>query len=224
MSVTDPRIIYELDSDDIIVASSGDWSDVVDDVRDRPLREFISGVGVQDLYERLIKRVRTGHTVAMDYRCDSPTHQRFMQLVVGPLPRGHVRFDSRVLVEVARSSDAVARPPSEGAILRCSVCNAVYVRKRWEPEDDPDSAYACMSGDSPKGWVHGLCPPCLIYARTRLCVDPTADDLPWVVSTSRVYPPAGVRAPQPAHVPALQSVERRALQPARVHLGFASDS
>ncbi len=97
------------------------------------------------------------------YRCDSPTHKRFMELQLTPLPQRAVEMKHFLLREEAfqqplnlEEISHLSQKP-KGACLRCSFCNRLKPLElnRWMPPEEINQSYV-----SPLQVIHTVCPDC----------------------------------------------------------------
>ena len=154
-------VSYTLDDDDVIVEVEGDWSMVEGDVIGSSIWTHVRSEGLRDLYRRLFERTRGGESIVFDYRCDSPTHRRYMRMTVERADE-LLRLKSTLLREVERDAPLAVVAASRGQTLisRCSVCNAYGVGARWTDITDAVTAHRLLSDDRPVRVVHSVCPTC----------------------------------------------------------------
>lgn len=107
-----------------------------------------------------------------EYRCDSPTHKRFMELELIPKENGHIEmvhylikeepFDAEVnIIDIASKKNELEKPKTANKhrnyYLRCSMCNALM---------PPDSTEWIEPGELVKGTegpfkvIHTICNKC----------------------------------------------------------------
>ncbi|MGQ9827908.1 MAG: hypothetical protein ACUVSY_04460 [Roseiflexus sp.] len=131
---------YRIDNHDRITFFNEEWlefareNDGADltptNVWSRPIWKFISDPETRHLYRLILSRVRSGKTITVHMRCDSPTARRIVELQIAPLPDGSITFDSRITHEEARAYAALldARcEHSSDVVSMCSWCKKVYV-------------------------------------------------------------------------------------------------
>ncbi|MDO9213930.1 MAG: hypothetical protein Q8Q54_02440 [Methylococcales bacterium] len=163
---------FRLDKQDKIVAVGSEWDFfalendapelIGSKVIDRPLLEFVSGKVTQQFVQALLQVVRNGkQSIELEYRCDSPTERRFMQMRVSLEESGLVHFVNTFLhTESRKNKILISRATQRGknTTVRCSMCNLVKPLKDWvEPEQFEGS-------NTPKitEWlvIYGICDVC----------------------------------------------------------------
>ncbi|MBN2644681.1 MAG: hypothetical protein JXR59_04315, partial [Desulfuromonadaceae bacterium] len=102
-----------------------------------------------------------------DYRCDSPTHQRYMRVTLYPEGDGSILMKHETLREVPFSHPVVIRDMSRESpapaqiasarVLRCSMCNRLKL-KEAETWSSPET----LSEHETKTFhvIHTVCPDC----------------------------------------------------------------
>ena len=97
------------------------------------------------------------------YRCDSPTHKRFMEMEITPLANGELSINHFLLFEEPFSKPLFLQDVSQQSVrpisylMRCSLCNDLKdpVTDEWlmaEKFDAQESA--------PISVIHTVCPSC----------------------------------------------------------------
>lgn len=131
---------YRIDQHDRIVSCNDDWFAFAREndgshltqatVCSRSIWGFISDPETRRLYQLILSRVRSGQTIAVRMRCDSPTARRAITLRMTPLPDGGVEFNSCIKHEEERSYVALldtTRERSFDMVSICSWCKKVQV-------------------------------------------------------------------------------------------------
>lgn len=165
---------YELDRDDRIVVVNGGWREfarangaahLAHAVVGTAVWEWMAGVEVEHLYRLLFARVRkTGRSVTIPFRCDSPDARRFMELEICALPAGGLRCSARIeRLEPRRSipflDSGVSR--SDALVAICSWCKRVREGEdRWLEIEDASSRLGLLLPPFP-GITHSICPQCV---------------------------------------------------------------
>lgn len=141
---------YEIDAADRIRSVGGGWLEFAREndapeltpevVVGRSLWDFIAGAETQTLYGEVLSRMRREDVwLSLPFRCDSPTFQRWMRLVMVSIGDGAVRFEGIMLRRIERIHLGILDPraprrPEE--LPMCSCCKRVYVDSSWlQPED-----------------------------------------------------------------------------------------
>lgn len=168
-------VALEIDADNYIRRLSETWAQVadegdaaeqlaVDKVLGQPLRHFITSDTTRMQVEASLKLCRIRQQVLFrPYRCDTPTHMRFMELQLTPMAEHAVEmthfllrtepFDTPVyLKEISHTR----RKPA-GACLRCSFCNRLkpLEQSEWVAPQTLNQSY-----QNPLKVIHTVCPEC----------------------------------------------------------------
>jgi hypothetical protein len=131
---------YSIDDHDRIVACNDDWFAFAREnegaqltratTRNRPIWNFIDDPETRHLYRLIFSRVRSGKTIHVYMRCDSPTARRKVELRIAPLPDRGVSFESQITHEEPRDYVAlldVTRERAADILSICSWCKKVQV-------------------------------------------------------------------------------------------------
>jgi hypothetical protein len=92
-------------------------------VYSRPIWRFIDDPETRHLYRLIFNRVRSGKTIDVCMRCDSPTARRKVELRIMPLPDRGVAFESRITREEGRDYVALLDMTRERSPLIVSICS-----------------------------------------------------------------------------------------------------
>jgi hypothetical protein len=125
--------------------------------------EFISDLSTRQLYRDLIRRVRAGRPVRFQFRCDTPTCRRLMEMTVARGEGGAVEFRARVVSEEARPYQALLDPraPRAGEMLRvCGWCKKVQTGEEWLELEDAVGRLGLFERPAVPPITHGVCEPC----------------------------------------------------------------
>ena len=145
--------------DAIAVANEGPKA-IAEQVVGRPLREFVHGDTSWMWVETVLSVVHhLGRPKVRPYRCDTPTHRRFMTMTVEPWDTGlQVTHRTDRTEPLAQPVDVrFANGAGAADLLRCSVCNRVQVNAHWI---EPD-VYAQTFDLSTLHVQHVVCDDCL---------------------------------------------------------------
>lgn len=171
--------VYELalvvNRDDQIMSVSSNWDERAQNqgggaqlfaqaLIGQALSRFIRSDNTRMYIEACLKVCRLKQQVLFrPYRCDSPTHKRFMEMQLSPLAEGAVEMKHFLLKEEAFEQPlrletvASAEPGSGYAYVRCSMCNRLKPRgqSQWlEPQ-------RCVHQPQPLRVIYSVCPACL---------------------------------------------------------------
>ena len=173
---TDPAAsgIVELlvDRHDVIVALGTGWDDAAtegnapalqgDALIGRSLYDFIDGDDTVMFVRVMLAGARSRGTVTVrPYRCDSPTHRRWMEMEMQPRGNGEVLIRHRLLRSALLPS-RVAPLSGHGARLpkRCSQCNQLRLDGVWHEPDAPAVLEHLGKAGENFRVIYGICPQC----------------------------------------------------------------
>lgn len=173
------QVALVVDRDNIIKSVSSSWQAVAEqggagtslqesNVVGQDLSRFIRSDSTRMYIEACLKVCRLKQQIIFrEYRCDSPTHMRFMELQLTPLERGDVEMAHFLLREQAfehpvNIEDVTPSPhhnsPIAYSYVRCSMCNSLKPvgADQWiKPESLGDQ----LVKQTPV--IHSVCPGCL---------------------------------------------------------------
>lgn len=133
-----PPVVYRINADDVITRVNAAWG-VFAAANGAPalaahavgtaLWAHIGGAETQRLYGAVYEAVRrSGRAVALPFRCDAPAEQRWMQLTVRPVGRGHLQVASTLVRRAVRPPVPLldpAAPRGTTQLHMCSWCKRV---------------------------------------------------------------------------------------------------
>lgn len=103
----------------------------------QPLFSFIQSDSTRMFVDVLINRARiSNQQVIKEYRCDSPTLRRFMEMKIIPLESKHLLIENRVVREEPLERVRKFVTLETSFLKRCSVCNRVQHKGHWYAPDD----------------------------------------------------------------------------------------
>lgn len=131
----------------------------------QPIDQFISGDSSLMYLESALKLCRLKkHTLFKTYRCDSPTHKRFMEMELQPLENGQVKISHYLIREEAFESplylkDVTRTACAQDLVVRCSMCNQLKKpgTQTWLPPEEFKA-----SQEAPLNVIHSVCPACQV--------------------------------------------------------------
>lgn len=131
----------------------------------QPIECYLKGSVTQMYYDALFQLCRLRNEVIVrKYRCDSPTHQRFLQMTLTPKNDGGIDILHEVLKEVPFENRVTVVDDGDGPgralslySSRCSICNRLQFPgdSAWLPPED-------LSRQAPlvAKVIHTICPDC----------------------------------------------------------------
>ncbi len=168
------RVVYTIDRDNRICAIGEGWQDAAEQGRAaRALApERVLGMDLGDFvfsdvtlmyYATVFRLCRLrGEPISREYRCDSPTHRRYMRVTMIPRSDGQITLEHETLREEpfrypvgVRDVTGAAATPTPW--LRCSICNRLQ-RPGGAAWEEPGGVAAERPVDLPV--IHAVCPDC----------------------------------------------------------------
>lgn len=129
----------------------------------RAIWEFVAGRETRHISRLLLYKARSGKSVTVPYRCDSPGLRRFMEMEIVPLEGGSVDFRSRVLRVEPREPVPLLDPESargDDFLTICSWCRRARVVSGWVELDEAVKTLQLFSSAPLPQLTHGMCQDC----------------------------------------------------------------
>ena len=132
-----------------------------------PLWDFVAGSSVREVQRTLLRRIRrTGRTVVLPFRCDSPGARREHLLKIEPgADPDRIVFTAWILEEQHRPRQAVPdreQPRKRRAITMCSWCGRVEDGSDWVEMEQAADDLGLTDGAFGPGIRHDLCDRCVL--------------------------------------------------------------
>ncbi len=176
-------LCYQLNDRDEIVFVNEPWdafarangSDglVAPHVLGHVLWGFITDATTRQLYLDMLKRVRSGSQVRFQFRCDTPSRRRLLEMDVSQVA-GATEFRTRVIWEEEREYQALLapdRPASDEFLHMCAWCKKVDIGDEWVEVEDAVSALRLFERPLLPQLTHGICQACY-QEMTRIIEEP----------------------------------------------------
>jgi len=169
------QVVYWLDTDNVIVDTNPDWDIFAeqndgalclsDQVKGLLLYHFIAGDATRMWVDVMLSHARIrGAALTRNYRCDSPSERRYMEMTIVPEANGLVRLEHTLLrcepIEpsiVYEFPLAAARRSSH--LKRCSMCNQIQIGETW-CEGDAAAHAGLIDASMPVRVIYTVCSPC----------------------------------------------------------------
>lgn len=174
--------IHTVGTTGVIVAVNQEWlefakeNDAPELVREavvgRPLWDFMTDRETRHISRLLFeKALRSGESITIPYRCDSPGIKRFLEMEIVPMKDGTVEFRSSYLKFEPRTPVSLLdRGASRGGefITICSWCRRVRLANEWVELDEAVRRLDLFSSASLPQLSHGICQDCnrLVHEKT----------------------------------------------------------
>jgi hypothetical protein len=166
-------VIYRIDSEDRLVYANGAFHrfahaagvpDLVESWYGRSLWQFIGDDELRAVFVALVARARSGRTVHVATRCDSPSLARSVDMEIAPVADDGVEFRCRL----GRARLITPALSSGGELLR--VCAWCYRADRggWRDIEDVVADEHLLERPTVPVVTHGICDDCLAGAAAQL--------------------------------------------------------
>lgn len=181
---TDERVfIHTVDASGNISGVNDEWVDFAaengapeltrEGVAGRAVWEFMEGKETRHISRLILEKViKTGRTITLPYRCDSPDLRRFLEMEISKGEGGLVVFKSRILKIEKREHAGLldtGAPRSEEMLTICSWCRRVRCPDGWAEVDDAVRTLGLFTMDTLPQITHGMCEDCsnLVASKVR---------------------------------------------------------
>jgi diguanylate cyclase (GGDEF)-like protein/PAS domain S-box-containing protein len=179
-------VVYTIDSENKIIHFDEGWKEAAvlggasllleeSKFMNQLIEHYIHDVETQAYYASIFKRCREKQEIMEhNYRCDSPTHQRFMKVTLTPFDNGNITLTHETLSEVpfrheVHLQNIVAFSPDDAIdAKRCSICNRLKLANNsfWtKPERLADDDTVNLKV------VHTICSSCRKHIEAKLQSD-----------------------------------------------------
>ncbi|MGV7229329.1 MAG: hypothetical protein ACQ9IQ_11775 [Nitrospirales bacterium] len=179
---TEPDSVYRVNADNIIESVDSGWLSFAlandashlsaEAVIGQPLFRFITGKETQYLYQVMIERVRSNQRkVVIPFRCDGPSHRRFMVLEISPGTNRQVQFTVCTTREDERKRISLLDPlvNRTGEYLSmCSWCKRIDVAGNWLDVEVAVKQLELFNETSLPQITHSICNDCYDWMRHEI--------------------------------------------------------
>jgi hypothetical protein len=177
---TGTDIIYVIDEQDRLVLVNEQWmafaqanqAEKLDSslILHRSLWDFVVDRETRLIYDMMFHRVREGaEKLEFQYRCDTPTQRRLMQMTLSPQGRAGIRFISHVLREEDRPPVLLLDPTqarSNEFLTICGWCKKIELPDgSWAEVESAIQVLQLFDAPLLPQLSHGICPECLVSFR-----------------------------------------------------------
>ena len=168
------QILYRINSQDEIIFVNDEWSRfalnndapelVMEKVLNRNLWDFITGDTTQELYQKIVQKVRAGHIINFKFRGDSPDFRRLLGMNITLQEKNYVQFETRVVwIEKRLHQNILQRDvrPNERVLTVCSWCSKINVTdENWQEVEEAIINPGLFEMDALPRLSHGICFSC----------------------------------------------------------------
>jgi hypothetical protein len=141
-------------------------------ISNRSLWDFVADPTTAHLYEQILARVRRNELVRFNFRCDSPSLRRLMEMKIRLRPDRLVEFATRVLRVEERSPVMLlsrSSPRSERRLGACGWCSRIKLdEERWVGAETVVRELRLFEQERLPQLAHGICVTCLAAIRRDL--------------------------------------------------------
>ena len=166
-------MIYRIDRNDRLVYADGAFHRFAQaaGVPHLPLewlgRSLWASIADDDLravFMALVARARTGRSVRLKTRCDSPSIRRAMAMELAPVADGGVEFRC----EFGEAEIVTTAPRTAGLLLLCAWCSRARSDGEWRYLEDVVAAERLLERTEMPTVTHGICDACLADTAAEL--------------------------------------------------------
>lgn len=167
------ELLYQVNDRDEIVFVNESWSEfakanggeglIALRVLGQPLWSFITDATTRQLYDDVLKRVRTGLQVQFQFRCDSPSWRRLLEMTVLQAPGGVIEFHTRTIRVEHREYQALLEPDrvhSDEFLPMCAWCKKVDIGGAWAEVEEAVTRLRLFERPLLPQLTHGICQGC----------------------------------------------------------------
>jgi hypothetical protein len=166
------KVSYKIDRKNTIIEIFDDWENAASvgnaqnlinpkRVIGNPIFKYIGGDSTKMYYDVIFQKCRLlNKEHKIDYRCDSPTHKRFMQMHILPLNNGQLSIVNYLLNEEAFINAVFIEDVTntkKSHIMRCSICNKLKLRIN---SDWIAPGTLAQKEEQNFAVIHTICPSC----------------------------------------------------------------
>lgn len=167
------EIAFVNDAWDAFARANGSDGLAAPQVLGRPLWGFITDATTRQLYLDMLKRVRSGSRVRFQFRCDTPSRRRLLEMDVSQVSSA-TEFRTRVIWEEEREYQALFepdRPASDEFLHVCAWCKKVDVGAGWAEVEEAVTTLRLFERPMLPQLTHGICQPC--YQKMTAVIEET---------------------------------------------------
>jgi hypothetical protein len=128
------------------------------------LWDFITDPTTRQIYRDMLMRVRAGHSIRFNFRCDSPISRRLMELVIVSGEEGTIEFRTCPLWEENRQPIPLLKNhavSSDEPMRMCGWCKKVYIDQTWVEVEEAVAHLQLFEHANLPMLTHGICERCL---------------------------------------------------------------
>ena len=167
-------ILLRVNGDDDIIFINDEWSGTIplnnsctilnDKVLYKNLWEFFVDINVEYIYRKMMSRVRHGHEVRFNFRCDYADSIQLFEMSISSQERGEVLFEVCVIEKDFHPSQDNFKDSATSAeemLIVCSWCNRINVEKdRWQETEIAVNTLKLFEFPNLPQISHGMCSDC----------------------------------------------------------------
>lgn len=172
--MNNPQILYQINHQEQLIFVSDRWSKfalandgpelIGEKILNRSLWDFITDSTTQELYRKIIQKVRKGHVVNLNLRCDSPGFRRLLSMTITLQGYNNVQFETHIIWMEKRNRQNIFQKDiqrSDDILVVCSWCNKINVGDEiWQEIEEAVSTLDLFECEYLPRISHGMCPSC----------------------------------------------------------------
>lgn len=166
------KVSYKIDSQNKIIEVYDSWKNAAEvgkasekldpnSVLDKYILNYVTGDVTKVYYYIMYTECRRlKKKLSLTYRCDSPTHKRFMEMEMTPEEDNCITIENFLLKEEPFKHPVHIKDETENLLipprfLRCAICNSLKIDDEWVlPENIP------VNKEKEYKVIHSICPTC----------------------------------------------------------------
>ena len=171
---TSLSILFRININDNIIFINDDWSKAValnnacgifgDKTLHQNFWDFFDDISIEYLYRKLLFRVRQGHEVKFNLRCDYADSVQLLELHITLQSRNEVLFEVRVIEKdfySSQSSFEESAAQTEELLVVCSWCDRVNIKNEsWQEIEQAVNTLKLFESRNLPRISHGMCNDC----------------------------------------------------------------
>jgi len=178
----DSGVRYRINERDEITFVDGAWDRFAEandgaelvgsEVLGRVLWDFISDPVTRQLYQQIVARIRQGHQMQFNLRCDSPACKRHLEMMIHATGTDIIEFTTQSLeVEDRPPMALLARgtPRSSELVRMCAWCNRIDLGSdAWAEVEVAVERLKLFEVERMPQLTHGICAACFATMTSTL--------------------------------------------------------
>lgn len=171
---TGVSILFRINSDDRIIFINDDWSKanalnnscgiLAGKTLHQNFWDFFDDIGMEYLYRKLLFRVRRGHKIKFNLRCDYADSTKLLELHITLQNRNEVLFEVRVTgkdFHTPQNNSDESSAQTEELLVVCSWCDRINIKNNnWQEIEQAVNTLKLFESQNLPLISHGMCSDC----------------------------------------------------------------